>query len=85
MRARKTVSRRWQASPLSRVLASPLPHADDCVKGRLDLHELTDALSASCYWMQAEGESMTGAGILSGDWFFVDREIEPQNDDAGPS
>ena len=46
------------------------------------MHELTGALSPSCYWMQAEGESMGGAGILSGDRLLVDRAIEPQSGDV---
>ena len=67
---------------LSRVSAGFPSPADDYVEGHLDLHELTDALSPSCYWMQAEGESMVGAGILSGDRLLVDRAIEPQNGDV---
>ena len=67
---------------LSRVSAGFPSPADDYVEGHLDLHELTGALSPSCYWMRAEGESMTGAGILSGDLLLVDRAIEPTNGDV---
>ncbi|WP_412070607.1 LexA family protein [Rubrivirga sp. IMCC43871] len=67
---------------LSRVSAGFPSPADDYVEGHLDLHELTGALSPSCYWMRAEGESMTGAGILSGDLLLVDRAIEPANGDV---
>ena len=67
---------------LSRVSAGFPSPADDYVEGHLDLHELTGALSPSCYWMQAEGESMVGAGILSGDRLLVDRAVEPQNGDV---
>ena len=66
---------------LSRVSAGFPSPADDYVEGHLDLHELTGALSPSCYWMQAEGESMVGAGILSGDLLLVDRAVEPANGD----
>ena len=52
---------------LSRVAAGFPSPADDYVEGHLDLHELTGALSPSCYFMRADGESMTGAGIFSGD------------------
>ena len=67
---------------LSRVSAGFPSPADDYVEGHLDMHELTGALSPSCYWMQAEGESMVGAGILSGDRLLVDRAIEPQSGDV---
>ena len=67
---------------LSRVSAGFPSPADDYVEGHLDLHELTGALSPSCYWMRAEGASMTGAGILSGDLLLVDRAPEPQSGDV---
>ncbi|GAB5550141.1 MAG: hypothetical protein SangKO_099010 [Sandaracinaceae bacterium] len=67
---------------LSRVSAGFPSPADDYVEGHLDLHELTNALSPSCYWMRADGESMVGAGILSGDLLLVDRAVEPQNGDV---
>ncbi|MGB3541645.1 LexA family protein [Rubrivirga sp.] len=66
---------------LSRVSAGFPSPADDYVEGHLDMHELTNALSPSCYWMQSEGESMVGAGILSGDLLLVDRAIEPAHGD----
>ena len=62
---------------LSHVSAGFPSPADDDVEGHLDLHELTRALSVSCYWVRAEGESMTGASILSGDLLLVDRAVEP--------
>ena len=67
---------------LSRVSAGFPSPADDYVEGHLDLHELTGALSPSCYWMRAEGESMVGAGILSGDLLLVDRAVEPASGDV---
>ena len=67
---------------LSRVSAGFPSPSDDYVEGHLDLHELTNALAPSCYWMRAEGESMVGAGILSGDLLLVDRAIEPQSRDV---
>ncbi|MEL6614101.1 MAG: translesion error-prone DNA polymerase V autoproteolytic subunit [Bacteroidota bacterium] len=67
---------------LSRVSAGFPSPADDYVEEHLDLNELTDALSPSCYWMRAEGESMVGANILSGDLLCVDRAIEPANGDV---
>ncbi len=67
---------------LSRVSAGFPSPADDYVEGHLDMHELTNALSPSCYWMRAEGESMVGASILSGDLLLVDRAIEPSHGDV---
>ena len=67
---------------LSRVSAGFPSPADDYVEGHLDLHELTGALAPSCYWMRAEGESMVGAGILSGDLLLVDRAVDPQSGDV---
>ena len=67
---------------LSRVSAGFPSPADDYVEGHLDLHELTNALAPSCYWMRAEGESMVGAGILSGDLLLVDRAVEPKGGDV---
>lgn len=67
---------------LGRVSAGFPSPADDYVEGHLDLHELTGSLSPSCYWTRAEGESMAGAGILSGDLLLVDRALDPQNGDV---
>ena len=67
---------------LSRVSAGFPSPADDYVEGHLDLHELTNALAPSCFWMRADGESMTGASILSGDLLLVDRALTPENGDV---
>ena len=53
--------------------------ADDYVEGRLDLLELTNAGSPSCYFLRVAGESMVGAGILDGDVIIVDRALEPRS------
>jgi len=53
--------------------------ADDYVEDRLNLHELVEADSPSCYFLRVRGESMTGDGILDGDRIVVDRAEEPKN------
>ena len=67
---------------LSRVSAGFPSPADDYVEGHLDLHELTGALAPSCFWVRADGESMTGAGILSGDLLLVDRALTAESGDV---
>lgn len=61
---------------LARVAAGFPSPADDYVEGNLDLHELTGASAAHCYFLRVEGESMTGAGIFHGDVLVVDRAME---------
>lgn len=62
---------------LSLVAAGFPSPADDYVGEVLDLHELTGARAAHCYFVRVDGESMTGAGIFSGDVLVVDRAAEP--------
>lgn len=64
---------------LERVPAGFPSPADDYVEGRLNLHELAEAGSPSCYFLRVEGESMVGAGIYHGDVLVVDRAAEPKN------
>ena len=53
--------------------------ADDYVENRLNLHELVEADSPSCFFLRVRGESMTGDGIFDGDRIVVDRAEEPVN------
>lgn len=53
--------------------------ADDYVENRLNLHELVEADSPSCFFLRVRGESMTGDGIFDGDRIVVDRAEEPTN------
>lgn len=61
---------------LARVAAGFPSPADDYVESNLDLHELTGAGAAHCYFLRVEGESMVGAGIFDGDVLVVDRAME---------
>ena len=64
---------------LSLVAAGFPSPADDYVGEVLDLHELTGAHAAHCYFVRVSGVSMTRAGIFDGDVLVVDRAAEPAN------
>lgn len=53
--------------------------ADDCLERPLDLHELVVAHPAATFFVRVQGDSMTGAGLNSGDLLVVDRSLEPKN------
>lgn len=46
----------------------------------VDLADLTDGAwrDSRCYLLQAQGDSMEGAGIYDGDWLIVDSHRQPQ-------
>ena len=60
------------------VAGFPSP-AEQYVERPLDLNELLVARPAATYFVRAEGDSMEGAGIRSGDLLVVDRSLEPVN------
>lgn len=60
------------------VAGFPSP-AEQYVERPLDLNELLVARPAATYFVRAEGDSMLGAGIRSGDLLVVDRSLEPGN------
>ena len=64
---------------LSLVAAGFPSPADDYVGEVLDLHELTGAHQAHCYFVRVGGVSMVKAGIFDGDVLVVDRAAEPVN------
>jgi len=55
--------------------------ADDHLEGKLDLHDLMVKRPAATFFCRADGESMVGAGIRSGDLLVVDRSVEPHDGD----
>lgn len=63
----------------SRVVAGFPSPAEQYVERPLDLNELLVARPSATYFVRAEGDSMTGAGIRSGDLLVVDRSIEPED------
>ena len=50
--------------------------AEQYVERALDLNELLVAKPSATYYVRAEGDSMEGAGIRSGDLLVVDRSLE---------
>src|SRR2546422_657629 len=60
--------------PVSAGFPSP---ADDYIEGKLDLNEYLVKHKAATFFWRVTGDSMTGAGIHSGDLLIVDRSIEP--------
>ncbi len=52
--------------------------ADDYMEGKLDLNDLLVKNPASTFFVRVAGDSMTGAGIHSGDILVVDRSVDPK-------
>src|SRR5574343_1525145 len=61
-------------------LGFPSP-ADDFQDDALDLNELLIRNPAATFFYRAMGDSMTGAGVCSGDILIVDRSVTVQNGD----
>lgn len=55
--------------------------AEDAGGVGLDLNELLVKHPISTYYLRVEGDSMTGAGITSGDIVVVDKSLEVRNGD----
>jgi len=51
--------------------------ADDYLEGALDLNEHLIRRPAATFFLRVLGDSMTGAGIHSGDLLIVDRSLPP--------
>jgi DNA polymerase V len=54
----------------------PLP-AEDYIEGKLDLNLHLVKNPAATFYVRVSGDSMTGAGIHSGDLLVVDRSLDP--------
>lgn len=61
----------------SKVAAGFPSPGDDYIEQYLDLNQLLIPRPASTFIVTAEGDSMTGAGIQSGDMLIVDRSLPP--------
>lgn len=61
----------------SRVQAGFPSPADDYIEAHLDLNEHLIKHPAATFFVKAEGHSMIGAHIQSGDLLIVDRSISP--------
>lgn len=55
--------------------------ASDYIEKTLDLNDLCIRHPSATYFVRAEGESMTEAGILSGDLLVVDKAVKPVHGD----
>ncbi len=55
--------------------------ADDFLEDTLDLNEHLIQHPSATFLAKAQGDSMIGRGIYTGDTLIVDRHIEPQQDD----
>ena len=53
--------------------------ADDYLEGKLDLNEHLITHPAATFFFRVTGDSMTGAGIHSGDLLIVDKAEEPRD------
>lgn len=60
----------------SKVIAGFPSPADDYIEMHLDLNEYLIKHPAATFFVTASGDSMTGAGITSGDILIVDRSLE---------
>lgn len=72
--------RRPRRSPplfISRVQAGFPSPADDYLEGALDLNEHLVKRPAATFFLRVTGDSMTGAGIHSGDLLIVDKSVTP--------
>ena len=78
-RADRTV---WLPLLLGVVPAGFPSPADDYIEGLIDLNALVGAADAATFLMRAQGDSMEGVGIFSGDILVVSRAAEPKNGDV---
>ncbi len=71
--------RQAEAFPLyaCRVAAGFPSPADEYLEGTLNLHDLLVRNPPATFFVRASGDSMTGAGIFSGDLLVVDRSEPP--------
>lgn len=64
-----------------RVAAGFPSPADDYIEKRIDLNEQLIEHPSSTFFVKVTGESMVGAGILSGDTLIVDRSLRAMHGD----
>ena len=64
---------------LSRIKAGFPSPADDYLDKKLDLNEHLIKHPASTFIVKVKGDSMVGAGIVSGDMLIVDRSVKAKD------
>ena len=62
--------------PVNAGFPSP---ASDYIEEKLDLNTHLVKHPAATFFVRANGDSMTGAGILNGDILIIDRSLTPKN------
>lgn len=70
----------------ARLMTTPVragfPNPAEDARGLpLDLNDLVVRNPVSTYYLQVEGDSMTGAGIVHGDIVVVDKSLQPKSGD----
>ncbi len=77
----RNVSVRGMEFPLFvvRVAAGFPSPADDYIENTLDLNDFLIEHPAATFFVRVTGDSMTGAGINSGDILIVDRALTPRS------
>jgi DNA polymerase V len=78
MKNHLTVLPQLMATPVRAGFPNP---AEDARGIALDLNELVVRHPVATYYLQVEGDSMTGAGIVAGDIVVVDKSLEPKSGD----
>jgi DNA polymerase V len=62
---------------IGRLLPAGFPSpADDYLEGEIDLARFLIERPAATFFMRVSGSSMSGAGIMDGDYVVVDRSVE---------
>jgi DNA polymerase V len=76
----RNISVRGMEFPLFvvRVAAGFPSPADDYIENNLDLNDFLIEHPAATFFVRVTGDSMTGAGINSGDILIVDRALTPR-------
>ena len=65
---------------IGRMVPAGFPSpADDYLEGQIDLATFLIERPAATFLMRVSGQSMTGAGIMDGDYLVVARSIEPKH------
>jgi DNA polymerase V len=78
MKKRLTDFPQLMTTPVKAGFPNP---AEDARGMALDLNELIIRHPISTYYLKVEGESMSGAGITTGDIVVVDKSLTPKNGD----
>ncbi|MGH7197083.1 MAG: LexA family protein [Candidatus Saccharimonadales bacterium] len=73
-------------TPLPKLMVTPVkagfPNPAEDARGvALDLNNLVVKHPVSTYYLRVDGDSMSGAGVTTGDIVVVDKSLEPKSGD----